>query len=72
MLQEASRWQALAKRKVGIGILLGGRWESAAALVTEQRQPVHEQRVADEIDLLAKAADAMGSAEETVCLRGSG
>jgi hypothetical protein len=38
-------------RKVGTD--LGGRGEPAASLVTEHGQPVHEQRIADEVDLLA-------------------
>jgi histidine kinase/DNA gyrase B/HSP90-like ATPase len=32
--------------------------------VTDQGQPIHEQRVADEVDLLAEAAEAVGSSEE--------
>jgi predicted RNA polymerase sigma factor len=32
--------------------------------VTDHGQPIHEQRVADEVDLLAEAADAVGSSEE--------
>jgi hypothetical protein len=46
------------------GIELGGDGESAARFVTDQGQSVHEQRVADEVDLLAEAANAVSSSEE--------
>ena len=36
--------------------------------MTEHSQPVHEQRVADEVDLLAEVADAMGPSEEQCVL----
>ncbi len=38
---------------VEVGTDLGGRGEPAASLVTEHGQPVHEQRVTDQVDLLA-------------------
>lgn len=47
---------------MGRRIRLGGRGESAAPFVTEQGQAVHEERVTDEVDLLAEEADALGSA----------
>ena len=47
---------------------LGGRGEPAASLVTEHGQPVHDQCVADEVDLLAEAAEAVSSPEEQCVL----
>jgi hypothetical protein len=42
----------------------GSRGEPAASLVTEHGQPVHERRIADEVDLLAEVADAVRPPEE--------
>ena len=45
--------RTLRTKRGGVGIDLGGGGEPAASLMTEYGQPVHEQRVADEVDLLA-------------------
>jgi hypothetical protein len=53
------------RRQAGEGAIgLGSCGESPPRFVTDQGQAIHEQRVADEVDLLAEAANAVSSSEE--------